>query len=150
MQIYQTLECLAYWDIHDEIFCDGAPLRIFLLFFHDTCTQTSHHWKQWTVNDTWPLRNVCQHVENCGEPRSLHPTWCHQNQTSEIHVLMSVAAITKTAYEFLIIFILMHCILLDLAFILLNKSTFLHLRGLQVETVSFTAGFLVFYRSSEW
>ena len=40
---------------HDEIFYDGALQR-----------------------------NVWQHVENYGEPRSLHPTWCHQNQLSEL------------------------------------------------------------------
>ena len=55
MQILQTPEHLAYQNIHDEIFYNGTPLR-----------------------------NICQHVENCGKPRSLHPTWCNQNQMFEL------------------------------------------------------------------
>ena len=51
MQIWQTLEHVAYWNIYEKIFYDDTVLR-----------------------------NICQHIENCGKPRSLHPTWCHQNQ----------------------------------------------------------------------
>ena len=50
---------MAYWKIHDEIFYDGTPPR-----------------------------NINPHIENGGKPRSLHPTWCHQNQLSELTIDM--------------------------------------------------------------
>ena len=59
MQISQTLECLAYQNIHNEMFYDGTQPR-----------------------------NICQHVDNCGKPRSLYPTWYHQNQMSELAIDM--------------------------------------------------------------
>ena len=55
MQIWHTLESMAYQNIHDEIIYDGTPLS-----------------------------NVCQHVENYQKPRGLHPTWSYQNQKSEL------------------------------------------------------------------